>query len=83
MAIPVTVNRQLHSFTQGIRTKVAVDNVHDTVPTSAQCVTAFGAAADVGTGFIGIINDAAGDVNNYVVFSNGTSYYFLQFTKTA
>lgn len=84
MAIPVTVNKARTSFTQGILTKVAVNDISSaTIPTSAECVTAFGAAADVGVGFIGIINDNAGDANNYLVFSNGTSYYFLKFTKTA
>jgi len=78
-----TIHRDKQQFLAGLQTVVAVDNVHDTTPTSAQCITAFGTAASVGVGFVGIINDAAGDVNNYLVFSNGTSYYFLKFTKTA
>lgn len=84
MAIPVTTLKGLHGFTQGIRTKVGTTDISSaTVPTSAECVTTFGAAADVGAGFIGIIDDAAGNTNDYLVFSNGTSYYFLKFTKTA
>jgi len=78
-----TIHRDKQQFLAGVQTVVAVGNVHDTTPTAAECVTEFGTAASVGAGFVGIINDAAGNVNNYLVFSNGTSYYFLKFTKTA
>jgi len=68
-------------FPAGLQTLVSTGNVNDTIPSSAEAVTAFGAAATTGAGFIALINDAAGDVNNYLVFSNGTSYYALKFTK--
>ena len=78
-----TVLKDIHRFEQGINTKVAVNNVNDTTPTSAECVTAFGSAASVGRGFVGMIRDADADTNCFLVLSNGTSYYFLKFTKTA
>lgn len=76
-----SVNRDVQTFTQGLQTKVAVNNVHDTVPTNAELTTSFGSPSAVGAGFIGLVNDAAGNTNNYLVFSNGTSYYYLKFTK--
>lgn len=56
---------------------VATDNVNDTTPTEAECVAAFGTAAAVGAGFVGIINDAGGNANVYVIVSTGTKYGFL------
>lgn len=50
-------------------------------PTAAQLVSAFGAAATVGAGFVGIVNDNNADANDYLVFSNGTSYWILTATK--
>jgi len=41
----------------GVKTKYAVTNT-DATPTSAQLVTAFGALATLGNGFIGVLNDA-------------------------
>lgn len=76
-----TINKDVHTFLAGLKTKVAVNNVNDTTPTLAELTTSFGAPATVGTGFVGLVNDAAGDANNYLVFSNGTSYYYLKFTK--
>lgn len=50
-------------------------------PSAAELATAFGAAATVGAGFVGIVNDNNADANNYLVFSNGTSYWILTATK--
>lgn len=50
-------------------------------PSATELVTAFGAAATVGAGFVGIVNDNNADANNYLVFSNGTSYWILTATK--
>lgn len=65
----------------GLGTIVSTANVNDTIPTAAEAISAFGAAATTGAGFIGIINDNNGDTNNYLVLGNGTSYYALKFTK--
>lgn len=62
----------------GVVTKCSTDNVHDTTPTEASIITAFGAAATVGAGFVGIINDAAGGVNVYICFSTGAKWAWLK-----
>jgi hypothetical protein len=69
------------NFSSGLRTKMAINNVNDTTPTAAELTTSFGSPSSVGSGFIGIVKDADTDTNGYLVFSNGTSYYFLKFTK--
>jgi hypothetical protein len=76
-----TINKDVHTFLAGLKTKVAVNDVNNTTPTVSDLTTSFGSPSAVGTGFVGIVNDAAGDANNYLVFSNGTSYYYLKFTK--
>lgn len=81
MAIATTTNRQLFDFKAGIRTKVATDDVHDTTPTNAQLITAFGAAATQGAGFIGVVNDAAGGTNFYLVATDGVTYFWTKMTK--
>ena len=65
----------------GIRTKQAINNVGDTTPTAAELTTSFGTPASVGTGFVGVVKDNDADTNCFVVVSNGTSYFYLKFTK--
>ena len=65
----------------GVRTKQAINNVNDTTPTAAELTTSFGAPATVGSGFVGIVKDNDADTNFFVVVSNGTSYFYLKFTK--
>ncbi len=65
----------------GVRTKQSVDNVTDALPTQAEMVAAFGAAATVGSGFIGVIKDDDADTNFFICASNGTSFYALKMTK--
>lgn len=65
----------------GVRTKMAINNVNDTTPTAAELTTSFGSPSAVGTGFVGIVKDADADTNCFVVVSNGTSFYYLKFTK--
>jgi hypothetical protein len=74
---PVVVN----ATAAGVRTKMAVNNVNDTTPTAAELTTSFGAPATVGTGFVGIVKDNDADTNCFVVVSNGTSFFYLKFTK--
>lgn len=77
----VTSTGTLIATAGGVRTRMAVNNVNDTTPTAAELTTSFGAPATVGTGFVGIVKDADADTNCFVVVSNGTSYYYLKFTK--
>jgi hypothetical protein len=65
----------------GLRTKQAINNVNDTTPTAAELTTSFGTPASVGSGFVGVVKDADADTNCFVVVSNGTSYFYLKFTK--
>lgn len=77
----ITPTGQLVATAAGIRTKQSVDNVTDALPTQAEMVTAFGAAATTGAGFIGVIKDANADTNFFICISNGTSYFALKLTK--
>ncbi len=79
----VTPTGQVVATAAGIRTKQSTDNVTDALPTQAEMVTAFGAAATTGSGFIGVIKDANADTNFFICISNGTSYYALKLTKGA
>lgn len=65
----------------GVRTKQAINNINDTTPTAAELTTSFGAPATVGSGFVGVVKDNDADTNCFVVVSNGTSYFYLKFTK--
>lgn len=74
---PAVVN----ATASGIRTKMAINNVNDTTPTAAELTTSFGTPAAVGTGFVGVVKDADADTNCFAVLSNGTSFFYLKFTK--
>ncbi len=65
----------------GVRTQQAINNVNDTTPTAAELTTSFGAPATVGSGFVGVVKDNDADTNCFVVVSNGTSFFYLKFTK--
>jgi hypothetical protein len=65
----------------GVRTFQAVTNVHDTAPTQAEMVTAFGAVP--GRGFIGTIDDNDGNAISYICWSTDASYYYVIGTKGA
>lgn len=77
----VTPTGQVVATAAGIRTKQAINNVGDTTPSAAELTTSFGAPATVGAGFVGVVKDADVDTNCFVVVSNGTSYFYLKFTK--
>ena len=79
----VTPTGQVVATAAGVRTKQAIDNVTDALPTQAEMVTAFGAAATTGSGFLGVIKDNNADTNFFICMSNGTSYYALKMTKGA
>lgn len=65
----------------GVRTIQAINNVNDTTPTAAELTTSFGTPASCGSGFVGIVKDNDADTNCFVVVSNGTSFFYLKFTK--
>lgn len=77
----VTSTAAVNATAAGLRTKMAINDVNNTTPTAAELTTSFGAPATVGTGFVGIVKDADADTNCFVVVSNGTSFYYLKFTK--
>lgn len=77
----VTPTGQVVATAAGVRTKQAINNVNDTTPTAAELTTSFGTPASVGSGFIGIVKDADANTNCFLVVSNGTSYFYLGFTK--
>jgi hypothetical protein len=77
----VTSTAAVNATAGGVRTRMAINNVNDTTPTAAELTTSFGAPATVGTGFVGIVKDADADTNCFVVVSNGTSFFYLKFTK--
>lgn len=66
----------------GVRTKYATTNTANP-PTQAEMVTAFGAAATNGSGFLGVLNDNAGGTNEYLVFGDGSNYWYIAGTVGA
>lgn len=79
----VNASGVVNANTAGIRTKQAVNNVHDTVPTKAELTTSFGDPATIGRGFIGTVDDADGDTNGYIVWASDANFYFVKGTKAA
>lgn len=66
----------------GVRTKVSTANV-TAPPTNAEMVSAFGAAATVGSGFIALVDDNAGHADEFIVWSDGTKYWYATGTACA
>lgn len=64
----------------GVRTKYATDNV-SSPPTAAELTTAFGAAATVGSGFLGIVNDNNGGTAEYICWTDGTNWFYIAGVK--
>jgi len=77
----VTSTNAVVATAGGIRTKMAINDVNNSTPTAAELTTSFGAPATVGSGFVGIVKDDDADTNCFVVVSNGTSFFYLKFTK--
>lgn len=78
----LTVTGVVNATAAGLRTKQAVnDIVSSTVPTATELNTSFGSPSTVGSGFVGVVKDNNEDTNCYLVISNGTSFFFLKFTK--
>lgn len=68
-------------FVNGLRTKQAVNQVHDTTPTAAELTTSFGDPATLGRGFVGTVDDNDGDTNCYIVWVSDASFYYVKGTK--
>lgn len=79
----VTSTNAVVATAGGVRTKMAVNNVNDVLPTQSEMETAFGTAVAVGSGFIGVIKDNNVDTNFFICISNGTSFYAHKMTKGA
>jgi hypothetical protein len=52
-------------------------------PTNTECVSAFGAAATVGSGFVGVYQDDGAEGVSYLCISNGTNYDVIAATAAA
>lgn len=77
----VSVHGVLDASTEGVLTKQAVNNVHDTTPTIEDLTASFGDPASLGRGFVGTVDDADGDTNGYLVWTSDASFYFVKGTK--
>jgi hypothetical protein len=78
-----TEHNDLAIFKAGIALKTNTDNVHDTTPTAAQINAALlETSTGEATPFkFGVINDASGEVNVYLVAGDGTNTFWLKMTK--
>lgn len=68
---------------QLLQRPLSTNDVHDSAPTIAQLTAAFGAPTVVGANFMGVINDAGGGTNFYLVCSDGTNWFFTKMTKAS
>ena len=71
------------NFENGVRTKQAVNQVHDTAPTIGELTTSFGDPATLGRGFIGTVDDNDADTNFYLVAVSDGSFFYTKMTKAA
>jgi len=62
-------------FPNGLRTDVSTANVTDTGPTDAQLDATFGTPVSVGSGWIGIVDDAGAHARVWLVASDGTNWW--------
>jgi hypothetical protein len=66
--------------TAGIRTKISTANT-DAPPTDAQLDSAFGTPATVGSGFVGVLDDNGAHSVEYLVWSDGTKWFYVAGTE--
>lgn len=64
----------------GVRTKVSTANV-DAPPTDAQLDSAFGAPSTVGAGFMAVVDDNNAHTVEYLVWSDGTKWFYVAGTE--
>lgn len=60
---------------------VVRSNANVTTPTEAELISAFGAIADFPLTSVGILNDNGAGANEWIVWSDGTDYWFVAGTK--
>lgn len=60
----------------GVRTKYSTANTANP-PTDAELDSAFGAPATLGSGFIGILNDNGANTNEYICWTDGTTWFYV------
>ena len=79
------------------RTRTEIDDLRDLVngileiqvstadvtnpPTDAELDAEFGTPGAVGAGYVALLDDNNGDANVYLVFSSGTSWWYVALTK--
>ena len=86
MSLPQEVARlgkqleQLASQENRLVVRVATNDVSNP-PTDAELDTAFGTPGAVGAGFIAVVNDNAAGSNEYLVWSDGTNWFYVTGTK--
>ena len=52
-------------------------------PTAAQATTAFGSVSELGSGFLGVIDDNDAGTNVYLCYTDGTDWFSATLTKLA
>lgn len=67
-------------FTQDYRLIIDTTNVSDP-PTDAELDAAFGTPADLGPGYVRVLDDNSADTDVWLVWTSDTSWYYLQGTK--
>ena len=63
------------SATGGYKNLVSTANTANP-PTNAELISAFGAAATTGAGFTALLDDNNGHANEYLIWSDGTKYWY-------
>ena len=71
---------QRRPYRRGHWNRVSTANVSNP-PTDAELDTAFGTPATVGAGFTVIVDDNAAGTNEYLVWSDGTNWFYATGTK--
>ncbi|MCI0561487.1 MAG: hypothetical protein MN733_23615, partial [Nitrososphaera sp.] len=76
------VDSGISRFDGGIRTAYSTANV-STPPTDAELDSAFGDPTTVGSGFVGVLDDADAGLSVYLVFTTGTAneWFYVLGTK--
>lgn len=62
-------------FPAGVKNLVSTANTANP-PTNAELISAFGAAATVGAGFTALLDDNNGHAAEYIIWSDGTKYWY-------
>jgi hypothetical protein len=83
--IPYEIEQALRTrlIISAVKATVKIDNVTDAAPTAAELNTAFGTAASLGSGFIGILDDNNAETRVWLCVVIGSSWFFEALTKAA